>query len=429
MRHFPLHALAAALVLAGTAGTNALAQSKAAPAAAAPASAASAPTGPAVRPDMGKLLIEAQALLNKKDFASANEKLQMSDAMADKTPYESYLITLLSLNVAVNQDDAPQCNKLLEQLLALNTSGHFAKGTDILDLMQNVGVVNYRAKDYVQAASWMERNLKEGGTNTPVKNVRVQSYLLAGNFARATELAEEEIALAQKEGRKPTQIYLEILAQARSQLKDSAGSTRAVELLVTHYPSKAYWQSLVNRLWTRADLTPALHLDVYRLGLYTNALQETTDYAEYIEMAQRGGYSAEALNAYDKGAAAGLMGADANAETHKKLRAKLVAEAEQDHKTAEVDIANALKKPNGVAMVNLGYSLVGQGQFDKGIELLEKGIAKGLPKRPDDAKLHLGIAYAMAGQTDKARQTLEGISGKEGLSELARYWLLAIRKP
>lgn len=72
---------------------------------------------------------------------------------------------------------------------------------------------------------------------------------------------------------------------------------------------------------------------------------------------------------------------------------------------------------------------MGQGQFDKGIELLEKGIAKGLPKRPEDARLHLAIAQVLAGQTDKAKQTFATVSGSGGMDDLVRYWLLAIRKP
>ena len=89
--------------------------------------------------------------------------------------------------------------------------------------------------------------------------------------------------------------------------------------------------------------------------------------------------------------------------------------------------------PGGAAPANAanapGYSLVGQGQFDKGIELLEKGIAKGLPKRPEDARLHLAIAQVLAGQTDKAKQTFATVSGSGGMDDLVRYWLLAIRKP
>ncbi len=423
MRTFPLNTVLAALLLSGG---SAMAQTTAAPA---PAAAASAPAGPSVRPDMGKHLIDAQKLLNEKKYAEANDKLKLADAFADKSTYESYLIALLSLNVAVNEDNGPNSAKYMEQVLSLNATGQWAKPADIIAMLQNVGVVHYRNKDYAQAARWMERNLKEGGNSTAAKNVRIQSYALADNFQRTTELAEEEIALAKQESRAPAQAYLELLAQARSRLKDSAGGTRAIELLVTHYPKKEFWQSLVNRLWTLPDLNPALHLDVFRLASYTGALAETNDYQEYIDFAQRGGFSAEALTAFDKGAEAGLMGTGANGEAHKKLRAKLVAEAEQDKKTAAADAANALKKPNGVALVNLGYSLVGQGQFDKGLELLEKGIAKGVPKRPEDARLRLAVAQVLAGQTDKAKQTFATVAGPAGLNELVRYWLLAIRKP
>ena len=68
-------------------------------------------------------------------------------------------------------------------------------------------------------------------------------------------------------------------------------------------------------------------------------------------------------------------------------------------------------------------------QFEKGLDLMEKGIAKGFPKRPEEARLRLGMAYAQAGQADKAQQTFAAISGPEGMTELARFWILAIRKP
>ena len=68
-------------------------------------------------------------------------------------------------------------------------------------------------------------------------------------------------------------------------------------------------------------------------------------------------------------------------------------------------------------------------QFDKGLELMEKGIAKGIHKHPEDARLHLAVAYAQAGQNDKALQTFATVSGPEGLDDLVRYWTWAVRKP
>lgn len=421
MRTSHLNAVLAALLLAG----SAMAQT----AAPAPAGAASAPARPSVRQEVAKVLLEAQTLSNDKKYPQAKEKIQAAGAFADKSPHEQYLIARFTFNVAVGEDDGPVASKQLEQILALNETGKWAPQSDVIAWLQNAGVVHYRTKDYANAARWMERNIKEGGTSQSVKNVRIQSYLFVGNFARVTELADEEIALAQKENRAPALSHLEVLAQARTQLKDTPGGTRAVELLVTYYPKKEYWQSLLNRMWNRSDLASSLQLDLFRLTVFTNVLQDTNDFIEYIKMAQAGGYSAEALSVYDKGAAAGILGTAENADPHKKLHTKLLAEVEQDRKTSAADIANALKKPNGQVMVNVGFSLIGQQQFDKGIELIEKGIAKGIPKRPDDARLRLGIAYAMAGQTEKAQQTFATVSGKEGLDELARYWGLALRKP
>jgi hypothetical protein len=419
MRTFSYSILLAALVCAG----SAMAQTTTA------APAAVAASAPSARPEMGKLLFEIQTLLNAKSIAQAKEKLTAANAFADQTPYEKYLVARLSLNAAVQEDDATKATQYMEQILALNGTSQWVKQADLIALLQNVGAVHFRAKDYVQSAYWMERNIKEGGTSTPVKNVRIQSYLLSKNYARTIELAEEEIALAQKENRAPAMQYLEMLQVAHSHLKEPAKAARAVELLVTHHPKKDYWMSLVNRLWTRADLAKELQLDVFRLGMHVGVLQETADFSDYVDFAQQSGNSGEALKAYDKGVELGLLGTEPNEQKHKKLRAKLVTEMEQDRKTAAADEVNALKKPNGVALANLGFSLVGQGNFDKGIELLEKGIAKGIPKRAEDARLHLGIAYVLAGQDDKARQILSNLSGKDGVSDLGRYWILAMRKP
>jgi len=58
---------------------------------------------------------------------------------------------------------------------------------------------------------------------------------------------------------------------------------------------------------------------------------------------------------------------------------------------------------------------------------MEQGLAKGGLKRPDDAKLHLGLTQALAGRKDDAKQTLAGVHGSDGASDLARLWTLYLR--
>ncbi len=393
---------------------------------AAPASAASAPAGPTLRAEVRTPLLEAQALIGEKKYAPAKLKVQEALGLANKTPYEDYISTRVALSIANAEDDAPAANKLLERILQLTTNETWLKQDDALHLMHAAGITHFRTKDYTQAAVWLERNIKAGGTDEAVKDARIRSYLLAGNLQRGSELLDEEIAVADKAGKAPSQAYLEILAQARNGLKDAPGATRALERLVQLYPSKDHWRSLINRLWGRSDLATQLQLDVFRLAFQLGTHEEATDFAEYVDFAQKAGFSAEALRIYDQGATAGLMG---TTDVQKKLRVKLAQEVEQDRKTLAVDTAAALKKPDGLALFNLGFNMVAMQQVDKGLELMEKAIAKGLAKRPADAKLRLAVAYAQAGQTEKAQQTFASVSGPEGLDDLVRYWKWAIRKP
>ena len=82
--------------------------------AATPAAAASAPTAPGVRANLSAPLLDAQNLIKENKFAAAKEKLQIAQAVADKTPYESYIIDRLALSIAIGEEDAAGATKLLE---------------------------------------------------------------------------------------------------------------------------------------------------------------------------------------------------------------------------------------------------------------------------------------------------------------------------
>jgi tetratricopeptide (TPR) repeat protein len=392
----------------------------------APAAAASAPALPTLRAEVRTPLMETQTLIVDKKYAQAKAKAKEAKAVANLTGYEEYIITRVELSIANGEDDAPEASKLLERILQLTANETWLKPEEAQHLMHAVGITHYRAKDYAQAIIWLERNIKAGGTDEAVRDARIRSYLLSDKLQRGSELLADEIAMAEKAGKVPSQTYLEIQAQARSSLKDATGATQALEALVLHYPSKDHWRSLINRLWGRADLATPLQLDVFRLAFQLGTHEEATDFSEYVEFAQKAGFSAEALRIYDQGVTAGVMG---TTDVQKKLRVKLAQETEQDRKTQAADTAAALKKPDGLALFNLGFNMLSMQQVEKGLELMEKALVKGLAKRPADAKLRLAVAYAQAGQTDKALQTFATVSGPEGLDELVRYWKWAIRKP
>ena len=91
--------------------------------------------------------------------------------------------------------------------------------------------------------------------------------------------------------------------------------------------------------------------------------------------------------------------------------------------------AAVLKAMDDVGMVALGYALVQAGQVDKGIAMLEAAIKTGDLKRPDDAKLRLGQAYASVGKKAQAITAFKSVNGKDGTADIAHYYIMALNRP
>jgi hypothetical protein len=67
-------------------------------------------------------------------------------------------------------------------------------------------------------------------------------------------------------------------------------------------------------------------------------------------------------------------------------------------------------------------------QGDKGVGFIQQGIAKGGLKNPEEAKLRLGMAQALAGKKAEAIQTFETVKGGGGAGDLAKYWIVHLNQ-
>ena len=125
---------------------------------------------------------------------------------------------------------------------------------------------------------------------------------------------------------------------------------------------------------------------------------------------------------------ANVLGGGTEAERQKRLRdlaAKTAADDQANLAKSEAE-ANAAK--DGAGLVNVGWEYVTRGQADKGIPLMEQGLRKGGMKHIEDEKLHLGMAYLMAGNKNKGVQMLRTVQGNDGSADLARLWVLQSRR-
>ncbi|GJI95715.1 hypothetical protein RugamoR57_24330 [Duganella caerulea] len=386
------------------------------------------PPKDAVRPEIYKLIDPAQTkeLLAAKNYTEFKNRIDTSAAMPNVTPYEAFVLNQMRVQLGQATGDYPATVKALGEMI---DSGRL-KPEDKLRFIDAVGGIYYsNIKDYDQAIAWFTRYGTESGDTLKQRQFIVRSYFFKNDFATAKAEALKDIEAAKKTGAVPPKDELNLLGNVGIKTKDTELYLQAVEELTRYYPTEDYWFDLLNRTRGKKAYAPRLDLDIARLkALAAPSKMEPEDYAEIAELAVLGGFFTEAKIAMDKGYP-GAIPADKNKAALQKIRDSANKGAADDAKNIDKGIESAQKSKDGVGLVNLGYNYVTLGQKDKGIELMKQGIAKGVAKNPEDAKLRLGYALAIAGKKDESVKLLETITGNDGRGDLARYWIMFQNPP
>lgn len=376
----------------------------------------------ALRPEVGKPLQAAQEMIRSGRYREALAKVRDADAVGGKTAAESTMVERMRLAAASGAGDADTAARSFDTLSAS------LPGPERLRDIESIAGTYYRAKEYAKAQQWYQRYFKEGGTSAANRTLMIQTQYLSGDLAGASRELIGEIQAAEKSGATPQEDRINLLMNAAVKQKDINGETFALERLVTYYPKREYWVTLLSRLQSKPGFSDRLSLDAYRLSLATGSMTAAADYSEMAQLALQAGSGAEAKQVIDKGFAAGILGTGPEADRHKRLRDLVNKRVDAAKQAAPGDEREALAAKDGNDLVAIGLNEVYEGQKAKGVQLMQQGIAKGGLKRPEDAKLHLGIAQLASGENGKAQATLKTVTGSDGTSDLARLWLLYAKR-
>jgi hypothetical protein len=376
----------------------------------------------ALRPELGKPLQAAQDMIKAGKYREALAKVHEADGVGGKSPAETQMVERMRLAAASGAGDADTAAKAFE------TVGPAVAPADKLRMIESIAGTYYRAKDYAKAQAWYQRYFREGGTSAANRTLLIQTQYLSGDFAGVSKELMADIQASERAGTAPSEDRIDMLMNAAIRQKDVAGETFALERLVTYYPKKEYWVTLLSRLQAKPGFSDRLTLDTYRLSLATGSMTAGADYSEMAQLALQAGSGAEAKQVVDKGFAAGALGTGPEADRSKRLRDLIAKRNAEAQATAAADEKAALAAKDGNDLVTIGFNRVFEGQKPQGIALMQQGIAKGGLKRPEDAKLHLAIAELMAGDSAKAQALLKTVSGNDGTADLARLWALYARR-
>ncbi|MET0518370.1 MAG: hypothetical protein ABW005_05990 [Burkholderiaceae bacterium] len=384
---------------------------------------AQAQAAESVRPEVGKYLKDASALYKAGKFKEALAKVRDAEGVPNRTAGENYALEGMRFSAGMQAGDTESMARGFD---ALKASGKLSAPQQ-LQYMEAIAGTYLRAGNAAKALEWSNKYFAAGGSSATMKTVQQQAQFKSGDMAAVLKDTLAEIQADEKAGKVPSQDKLNTLLYAAQKKGDSGAEALATEKLLNYYPRKELWSQVLGSLQAKKGFSDRFNLDLYRLKLATGNMRGADDYMEAAQLAAQAGYPEEGKTIVDKGLAANILGQGAEGARHKRLL-DLMVKKSAENKAALADAekaANDAKDGNGLVNVGLGYAL--RGEAAKGAKLIEAGIAKGNLKRPDDAKLYLGLAQSLAGESAKAQATWRGVRGTDGSADLARLWIIESR--
>ena len=371
-----------------------------------------------VRPEVGKPLQQASDLLKAGKAKDAMVKVREADALSGKTPAEQLTIDRMKASAAQRAGDTATAIQAFESMF---NSGKLS-GPEQAQTAEMLAFAYSQQKDWPRTSQWVQRAVAAGNTSAQLKQLQAYAQSQSGDYAAIAKEAQAAVAAAEAAGRKPDEGDLLRLADAQQRTGNTQARAATLDKLLVNYPKKEYWSILLGQLPRKTGFSDRFKLDLFRLQLATGTLSKPDDYMEMAQLSLIAGLPAEGKAVIEKGFASGALGSGPEAERHKRLRELAVKQEGEGKQTIDKQAQEAAATKDGNELVQAGYAYVTMGQYDKGIALIEQGIAKGGLKRPEDAKLHLGLALLQSGKKNKAVQTLRSVQGNDGGADLGRLW-------
>jgi Tfp pilus assembly protein PilF len=366
-------------------------------------------------PAVGKPLVAAQNAMNAKNWDEALVQIEAARAVEPKTPYDAFMVDELAWYIYLQKKDYVKSAEALERSMASGMVPEADKAQRLRALTQ----MELQNKQYAKALSYGSEYLKIKPDDAEIALSLAQARYLSDDFAGARTAVEQLIASSPK----PSEQALLLALRTNYELKDDAGTLRALEGLVRHYPQPKYWEDLLNAQLFRTKEDRGLR-SLYRLMEDTGTLDKGEEYAEMGTTLVAGGFPNEAKQVLERGMAKNVFSADSKSRAQSELeRARAGAAADaKDLGTAAAQLAAA---KSGNQVVAIGKLYFSAGDYANAADAIQKGLAKGGVADADDANMLLGIAYSRLGKTTEARAAFDAVKAPT-MTDLARLWKLKL---
>ena len=373
---------------------------------------------PALRNKVYEKLAEAQMLAEAKDYAGAAVILNDMIAEDGKRALNSYeLANVYNLFafLAYATEDYPQSLRYYEQVIA-QPDIPLAMEINTRFTIAQLYFVQEKWQQGIDAMLvWFDLNEKP---NAGAYVLLAQGYYQVKKYDLALENVETAISMHEGEGKLPKEQWYNLARFLYFDKEDFDSALDVLNTLIIYYPKKQYWVQASHLYGEKKEEQKQLALmeAAYEQGFLDRSSELVT--MAYLYLNAEVPYYAGSV--IEKGFKDELV--DDKSKNY-ELGGSAWAQAREVAKSIPMMEKAAAKSDEGELYVRLGNVYLDGDQFVKAADSVNKGLKKGGVKRPDQARLVLGMAYFNLGEYNKARKAFRD-AGKDDRSEkYAKQWI------
>ena len=373
---------------------------------------------PALRNKVYEKLSEAQAAAEAKDLKTAARILDDMIASGGKSALNSYeLANVYNLYAFIYYSQENYAK-------ALQAYENVVKQADI-PLAMEVNTKFTIAQLYFVQEQWQKgiNALLEWFkiTENPNANAYVllaQGYYQIKDYDKALLNVEKAISLYEAKDKIPKEQWYNLARFLYFEKNNTNKTVEILEILLKYYPKKQYWVQLSHMYGEQKKESEQLSAmdTAYVQGMLDKGTEQVTMAYLYLNA----DLPYKAAKVMDKGLKdKSIDGKSKNWE----IAGSAWRQAQEVDKSIPAMETAASKSDTGELYARLGSIYLDGDQFKKAITAINKGLSRGGVKRPDNARLVLGMAYFNTKQYEKAREAFKAAGRDERSAKYADQWI------
>ena len=373
---------------------------------------------PALRNKVYERLAEAQTLAEGKEYAAAATILDDMISEDGKRALNSYeLANVYNLHAFLSyvKEDYAASLRYYQQVIA-QPDIPLAMEINTRFTVAQLYFVQEKWQQGIDALlMWFDLNEQP---NADAYVLLAQGYYQVKKYDLALNNVETAISMHETAGKLPKEQWYNLARFLYFDKDDFASALDVLNTLLIYYPKKQYWVQASHLYGELKDEKRQLALmeTAYEQGFLDRSSELVT--MAYLYLSAEVPYFAGSV--MQRGFEDELV--DDKSKNY-ELAGSAWAQAREVEKSIPMMEKAAAKSDEGELYVRLGNVYLDGDQFSKAADSVQKGLKKGGVKRPDQARLVLGMSYFNLGEYDKARRAFRAAGKDERSKTYSQQWI------